>query len=160
MTLLWGYLGDNMTEQLDFDKINAEPKTNTLSVENENVILVRQEPQTFAENQYFSAARAIEMIDLVRNGTRDIESDNTVEQIKEGMLTEEPLTDSQKDDEYAQYLDEMENLELSPALSKNQFLFYRDYDNIDSLIPSLFKSFGLETELTVDYVEEGENGTS
>lgn len=149
-----------MTEQLDFDKINAQPETNTLSVENDNVILVRREAQVFAENQYYSAARAIEMVDLVRNGMRDIESNNTIEQIKNGMITEEPLTDSQKDAEYAKYLDEMQNLELSPVLEKEQFLFYRDYDNIDSLIPSLLQSFGIETTLSVDYTEEADDGTS
>jgi len=141
--------------ELDFNKISEPPETNRLSLENSDIILERPELKVVAENQYYSAARAIEMIDLLKSKLRDIRSESTIKQIKNRMLAYAPLDEEQRAAEYADYIDEMNTLELSPVLDYDTFLYYRDYANIDNIIPAVLEEMGLEYTLSEeDYEEE------
>lgn len=133
-----------MVEQLDFNKINAEPKTNTLSLENENVVIQRAEPHVVVESQYYSAARAIELIENLRSGIRDFSLKETVGRIRSGMIQYPSLTEGEKDGEYDAYLQEMGRRGFEP-LSMEEFLYYRDFKNIDSVIQDMLEMFGLES---------------
>lgn len=125
-------------------KAAVPPDQNRLSPENADVIIDRIEPRTLAEDQYYSAARAIELIENIRNGVRDYTKSTTIDRIKNGIISEDPLTESQKDDEYEAYLDEMERLGFDDVMSREDFLFYRDYNNIDSVIPDIIEMTGME----------------
>jgi len=129
---------------LDFNKIKEKPETNKLYSENQNVIFRRIEPKVLVETQYYSAARSIEMIDRIRSGARDITDRNTVNNIKERLIYYEDLTDEESDGEYDNYLTEMERFGLTPVMTKEEFLFYRDNKNIDQVIPDVLEMFGLE----------------
>jgi len=129
---------------LDFNKIKEKPETNKLYSENQNVIFRRIEPKVLVEAQYYSAARSIEMIDRIRSGARDITDRNTVNNIKGRLIHYEDLTDEESDGEYDNYLTEMERFGLTPVMTKEEFLFYRDNKNIDQVIPDVLEMFGLE----------------
>jgi len=129
---------------LDFDKIKTPPETNKLVSENQNVIMRRIEPKVLVETQYFSAARAIEMIDRIRSGARDINNTLTINNIKDRLIYYDPLTDEERQGEYDAYVAEMDELELSPILDKETFLFFRDQVNIDQIIPEVLEMYGLE----------------
>jgi len=143
-----------MANTLDFSKIREAPETNKLSLENENILLQRPELKVLADMQYYSAARAIEMIDMFRSKIRDIKNPNTIKEIKKRILAYAPLTSDEKERAYSDYLDEMDRLGLSPVLDKEVFLFYRDYANIDGIIPDVLERMGLETSLTEDFTED------
>jgi len=129
---------------LDFNKIKDPPETNKLLSENQNVAFMRIEPKVLVEVQYFAAARAIEMIDRLRSGARDIDNPVTISNIKDRLIYHDPLTEEERDGEYDAYLAEMEDLELSPILKKDEFLFYRDQENINHIIPDVLEMMGLE----------------
>jgi len=130
---------------MDYHQKAAEPpEKNTLSPENNDIILERIERKTLADNQYYSAARAIEIIENTQTGIRDFSKDTTINRIKNGVISESPLTKSQKEDEYQAYLDEMDRLGFDDVMSMEDFLFYRDHKNINSVIPDIIEMIGME----------------
>jgi len=131
---------------LDFNKIREAPADNSLTPASElqNVVIQRLEKKVLAQNQTFSSARAIELLDRLRTGMRDFQSDEAISRIKTRLLNSPAMTDQEKDSAYQKYLEEMGKFGFDAIMDKEEFIFYRDPKNLDDVIKDIIEQYGME----------------